>query len=74
MKYGGKKNIPRDLVFGKMTESMERMQENLMEALRRMPADMGEDEKKELLDLIRTSAELKNEADKIRGESRGDGR
>ena len=66
IKYGGKKNIPKDLIFNKMTESMERMQKNLMEALRRMPADIGEDEKKELLDLIKTAGELKEEAKAIR--------
>lgn len=70
VKYGGKKNIPRELVFNKMTASMERMQKNLMDALRHMPADIGEDEKKELLNLMRTAGELKNEAESIKQEKR----
>ena len=61
VRYGGKKNIPPELIFGKMNSSMERMRENLMQALRHMPPDISEGEKKELLDLLRTADQLEKE-------------
>lgn len=64
IKYRGKKNIPQELIFGKISGSMERMRENLMQALRHMPADISDEEKKELLDLIRTADNLEKEFDK----------
>jgi hypothetical protein len=64
VKYGGKKNIPRELIFGRISGSMERMRENLMRALRCMPGDTSEEDKKELLDLIRASDEMEKELEK----------
>lgn len=61
IKYGGKKSIPPELILGKMNASMEKMRENLMQALRHMPSDINEKEKKELLDLLRTADQLEKE-------------
>lgn len=38
VRFRGKKNIPRDLVFGEMKKSMERMRENLQKALQALPS------------------------------------
>ena len=68
MKYGGKKNIPLELIFGKISGSMERMQENLMQALRHMPENISEEEKKELLDLLRTANALEKDLEQAKPE------
>ena len=62
IKYRGKKNIPRAVVFGQMTKSMAQMSENLEHALRAMPPDNTPKETRELIDLIRTAKELEQEA------------
>jgi len=60
VRYGGKKNIPPELIFGKISGSMERMRENLMQAFRHMPDDISEEEKKELLKAIAAADLEKN--------------
>ena len=52
IRYGGKRNIPPELMFGQIEKSVARMKENLMQALRHLPPDMGEEEKNMLLDAI----------------------
>jgi len=64
IKYGGKKNIPPELIFGKISGNIERMRENLTQAFRYMPDDASESEKKELLDLIRKTDDLEKAFDK----------
>ncbi|MEK7212755.1 MAG: hypothetical protein AAB686_03695 [Patescibacteria group bacterium] len=64
VKYGGKKNIPLELIFGKINRSVEGMRENLMLALRHMPDDMSEEEKEELLSLLRTADDLERKLTK----------
>ena len=66
MKYGGKKNIPPELIFGKISGSLERMRENLKQALRHMPPDLTEEEKREFMDLLRTAGELGEEFDRAK--------
>jgi len=64
IKYGGKKNIPKELIFARMAKSMERMNENLMKVIRRMPKNMTEEEKKELIGLVRNADMLEKEVKK----------
>lgn len=66
LKYGGKKRIPPELVFSRMRESMERMNENLMQALRHLPPDAAPKEKQELFDLLRTAANLEEKTSRLR--------
>ncbi len=61
LKYGGKKNIPPELIFERMAKSMARMNENLQGALRAIPLDADPEEVKELINLIRTAGELEKE-------------
>jgi predicted phosphoribosyltransferase len=65
MKYGGKKNIPPDVVFGAMRESMERMNINLKQALNHMSDDLSEEDKKEVTELLREAANLEDEANRL---------
>lgn len=66
IKYGGKKNIPPELIFGRINKSMARISENLMDALKTMPPDATEDEKKELINLIRETGELEKEVGEMK--------
>lgn len=66
LKYGGKKNIPPELIFGQMEKSMERMKENLMQALRHFPEELGGEEKQMLLDAIGKAEELSKAQREIR--------
>ncbi|HCB35452.1 MAG: hypothetical protein A2W52_01775 [Candidatus Taylorbacteria bacterium RIFCSPHIGHO2_02_49_25] len=66
VKYGGKKNIPQELIFGKISGSMERMKESLIQAMRHMPKNLSEAEKKEFFDLLRTAEALENEVEKTK--------
>lgn len=66
LKYGGKKNIPPQLIWGRMVKSMERMNENLCAAMRVMPPDASEEEKQELFDAIRQADELEKEVRRLK--------
>lgn len=59
LKYGGKKNIPPELVFGKTDETMDSLMENIMNAARAEPPDMTGEERKQFRDLIMKINELK---------------
>ncbi len=61
IKYRGKKNIPREVFFGALTKSVSQMQENMMQALRAIPPNLEEDEKKQFLEAIYNVHELKDE-------------
>lgn len=65
IKYGGKKKIPPELISKKLDKSIETLHENLMQALRYIPSDASEEEKKELLDVIRMANKLERESKKI---------
>lgn len=45
IRYGGKKNIPKKLIFQALANSMKRMGHNLKEAQRAMPEDVSEEER-----------------------------
>lgn len=64
IKYRGKKNIPKELVMGQVAKNMRNLTENLMGALRHIPDDLGEKERRELVDLIREAGELEKEFEK----------
>lgn len=64
VKYRGKKNIPRELVTGKVATNFAAMEENLMLALREVPDDMPAEQRKELLELIGKVQELQKELPK----------
>ncbi|HEY4508412.1 MAG TPA: hypothetical protein VJJ55_02020 [Candidatus Paceibacterota bacterium] len=71
IRYGGKKNIPPELIFGQMEKSMARMKENLMQALRNFPKELGEEDKQMLLDAIGKAEEMdKAQQEMRRGVSR----
>ena len=61
LKYGGKKNIPRELIGGEIDGSIMSMRENMMQALRHLSEDMSDADKKELLDAIRKADALQKE-------------
>lgn len=64
-RYGGKKNIPKELIFEQMQKSMERLEENLQDALRAMPDDVDETERKQLREAILEASELKGRAEEV---------
>jgi hypothetical protein len=70
IKYGGKKNITPELIFEKISGNIERMRENLTQAFCHMPDDANENEKKELLDIIRKAADLEKAFGKSRSKVR----
>ncbi|OGY99978.1 MAG: hypothetical protein A2945_00525 [Candidatus Liptonbacteria bacterium RIFCSPLOWO2_01_FULL_52_25] len=66
VKYDGKKNIPPDVVFGRMAASMKRTSDNLVQALRTFPPDMDEKEKAKFMNLLLEAGALENEVQKIK--------
>ena len=52
IKYRGKKNIPPELIFEQMTESMAGLKDNLMQAFRLLDEDTTEEERKQFMSLI----------------------
>lgn len=70
VKYGGKKNIPRELIFLKMTESVSRLADNLEAARRAMPPDANQEETKTLIDIIRKVGAFRKEVEGVKRESR----
>lgn len=52
IRYGGKKNIPPELIFGRIMKNAEQMKESLEQALHYLPPGMSEKEKSELLNLL----------------------
>ncbi len=53
IKYGGKRNIPPELVFQQMEKSFASMRDNLGAALHSLPESLDKGEVKKLLELIR---------------------
>ena len=66
VKYGGKKNIPRELLFEKISGGVEKMRENLMQAFRHMPEETTEEEKQELMKLLGIARNLEKELEETR--------
>lgn len=61
VKYGGRNNIPPELIFERMEASMRRSHESLMAALSAMPEDIEEEKRQEFLDLLSGGAKLEEE-------------
>ena len=64
VRYGGRKNIPKEMIMGQLQKSMARMNQNLGEALRHIPENLTEMERKEFLDVLREAATLEKEIEK----------
>lgn len=61
LKYRGKKNIPPELILGQMEKSLRRFSESMEQAFRTIPADLSDNERRELLDLMGVAKELEGE-------------
>ena len=59
IKYGGKKKIPPEVIFGKLNETMESMLKNIQEAIKVSPTDMSEEERLMVRELMMKTASLK---------------
>ena len=68
IKYGGKKNIPPELIFGRLEKSMKRFAENMEQAFRHMPAAMSASEKGEVIDLMGLAKRLEEELKRLEAE------
>ena len=69
VKYRGEKNIPKELLFGKMAESMSSLVENLEAARKAMSPDADQEETKTLIDIIRKADSLKEEVEEVKRDS-----
>jgi|GEM_PF-3275531 len=58
LKYRGKKNIPLEVVLGRMDETMKLLSENILKAVQASSANMSEDESKMVRDLLAKLREL----------------
>lgn len=65
IKYGGKKNIPREVIFAQMAKSMERLNQNLHCARAAMMDDASKEEMGEIYDVIRKVENMEEEMNKI---------
>ena len=70
IKYGGKRNIPPELMFKQIEKSMARFAESMEQALRAMPPDMSDGEKGEVIDLMGLSKRLEEEVRRLREEKK----
>lgn len=61
IKYRGKKNIPPEVVFGKLNETMESLLGNIQEAIKVSPENMSEKERMMARELMMKVASLKEE-------------
>lgn len=66
VRYRGKKNIPREIVFGALSKSMVRMNENLMAAFREMPEDMSAEDKKLLFESLQKGKAIEGEIQRLK--------
>ena len=71
VKYGGKKNIPPELIFGKIEETTNSLMEDIMNAARVEPSDMTKEEQEQFRNLIMKINELKEGISNVRKESGG---
>jgi len=58
VRYGGVRSIPREVLAERMERNIERMRENLMNALRALPDDATEEERQMVLNAIGKSNEI----------------
>ncbi|KKQ62620.1 MAG: hypothetical protein UT03_C0027G0014 [Candidatus Moranbacteria bacterium GW2011_GWD2_38_7] len=67
IKYRGKKNIPKEVIFAQMAKSLERMSQNLQcaRASAMNDADTNKDEMREIYDAIKKAENLQQEIENI---------
>lgn len=65
IKYGGKKKIPPEVVFGKLNETMESLLGNIQDAIRVSPADIGKEERLLARELMTKVASLKSKVKEL---------
>lgn len=58
IRYGGKKNIPPELIFGQLQKSMKRFSESMEQAFRHMPGNLSDSEKGEMIDMMGIAKQL----------------
>lgn len=58
IKYRGKKNIPPELIFGKLEKNMKSLSDNILKAVQASPDDMPEEERQIVHDLLVKLKEL----------------
>lgn len=68
LRYGGVRKIPPEVVAQQMQKSVERMEQNLKNALRALPDDVDEEERRLLLTAIGQSEKLKAHAEQLGSE------
>ena len=61
IKYGGKKKIPPEVIFGKLNETMESLLNNIQEAIKASPTDMSEEARLMVRELMMKTVSLKKE-------------
>ena len=71
IQYGGKKNIPPEVVFGKLNETMESLLSNIQEAIKVSSTDMSEEERLVVRELMMKTANLKKEVRDLEHKSPG---
>ncbi|TSC58120.1 MAG: Uncharacterized protein Greene041679_172 [Parcubacteria group bacterium Greene0416_79] len=71
IKYGGRKNIPPELIFGQMEKSMKRFSENIEQAFRHLPADLSDHEKGEVINLMGLAKELEEKMKELEPKDKG---
>lgn len=65
VKYGGKKNIPPEVIFARMAKSMETLDQNLRCARAAMMDDATKEEMGEMYDVIGKVEDFEKKLDKI---------
>lgn len=70
LKYGGKKNIPSELIFGQLEKLMKRFAENMEQAFRHMPTDLDDSEKGEVINLMGLAKKLEEGMKELESEKR----
>ncbi|MDP3696874.1 MAG: hypothetical protein Q8R55_02470 [Candidatus Taylorbacteria bacterium] len=58
IKYGGKKNIPPDMIFGKIGANLQGIKNNLMDAIRVSPGKMDKKEMDYFMQIMEKLGEL----------------
>ena len=67
VKYGGKKKIPPEVVFGRMNKSMDSLFHNIQEAIKVSPENMDEEERMMARELLMKTANLRKEMKDLEG-------
>ncbi len=72
LKYRGKKNIPPELIFGKLEETMKSLSDNVLKAIQASPENMSEEERKMAHDLLTKLQEFEKGVADIKKDQRTD--